>query len=206
MLSLLAGSLPSIVAIAFLGRVIVWPSLTCTGLFLGLVIWKCRTLLSGLSNSVLPDAGWLAVTILGSGMAISAMRISGLSATRGAGTEKQSGPGKPLLFPSRTTHSRIFPRKHSFSYSYLVVGIPVGWSGQCGGLISADLPSSPRWLSWLWPGSAVTKGWYHVDAADYLERGNGHLGLRGKLDAYLESIVGGRHLPCSLSLITDGNI
>ena len=32
----------------------------------------------------------------------------------------------PLLITSRTTHSRIFPQKHAFSYSYLFVGIPVG--------------------------------------------------------------------------------
>ena len=30
-------------------------------------------------------------------------------------------------------------------------------------------------------------GWFHVDPADYLSRGDGHLGLRGKLDAYLIS-------------------
>ncbi|KLU86473.1 hypothetical protein MAPG_05485 [Magnaporthiopsis poae ATCC 64411] len=187
-LSLLAGSLPSIVVIASIGRFVVWPSPTCTGLVLGLAAWKHRTLLSGLVSAVLLGAGWLAVAIVGSGIAVSAIRISGLSAVRGVDTRKQSGPGKPLLFPSRTTHSRIFPKKHSFSYSYLVVGIPVGWSGTWGGLISADLPSPPGWLSWLWPGWAVTKGWYNVDAADYLERGNGHLGLRGKLDAYLESM------------------
>ncbi|KAL8418063.1 hypothetical protein RB594_001610 [Gaeumannomyces avenae] len=184
----LARSVTSIIAIAFLGRFVVWPSLTCTGLLLGLTAWKHRTILSGLASAVLPSAGWLAVAILGSAIAISAVGITGLPVIRGACPRKQSGPGKPLLFPSRTTHSRMFPKKHSFSYSYLVVGIPVGWSGASGGLISADLPPSPKWLSWLWPGTGVTKGWYHVDAADYLERGNGHLGLRGKLDAYLASL------------------
>ncbi|KAL8910450.1 MAG: hypothetical protein Q9171_004244 [Xanthocarpia ochracea] len=34
---------------------------------------------------------------------------------------------KPLLFPSKTSHTRLFPKKHSFTYSYLLVGIPVGW-------------------------------------------------------------------------------
>ena len=46
---------------------------------------------------------------------------------------------KPLLFPSRTSHMRLFPKNHSFSYSYLLVGIPVGWRGSTGSLISADL-------------------------------------------------------------------
>ncbi|KAI1389413.1 uncharacterized protein F4822DRAFT_427764 [Hypoxylon trugodes] len=85
------------------------------------------------------------------------------------------GPGRPLLFPCQTTHTRFFPEKHSFSYSYLLVGIPVGWTGAAGGMISNDER-----------GTSI-EGWYKVDAADYLERGNGHLGLRGKLDAYLES-------------------
>ncbi|KAI1142481.1 hypothetical protein F5Y05DRAFT_402294 [Hypoxylon sp. FL0543] len=85
------------------------------------------------------------------------------------------GPGRPLLFPCRTTHARLFPKKHSFVYSYLLVGIPVGWTGAAGGMISNDEHGTRA------------SGWYKIDAADYLERGGGHLGLRGKLSAYLES-------------------
>jgi DUF1365 family protein len=80
---------------------------------------------------------------------------------------------KPLIFPCRTAHSRMFPQKHSFSYSYLFVGVPVGWSGYDGSLLTADNPAK--------------RGWFHVDPANYLARGDGHLGLRGKLDAYLQS-------------------
>lgn len=87
-----------------------------------------------------------------------------------------NGPGRPLLFPCQTTHTRFFPKKHSFAYSYLMVGIPVDWTGVAGGMISNEYDTG-------------AKGWYNIDAADYLERGNGHLGLRGKLDAYLESQV-----------------
>ncbi|KAI0164336.1 hypothetical protein GGR52DRAFT_115473 [Hypoxylon sp. FL1284] len=86
-----------------------------------------------------------------------------------------NGPAQPLLFPCRTTHTRFFPKRHSFSYSYLLVGVPVGWTGVAGGMISNDTHNTGG------------KGWYSIDAADYLERGSGHLGLRGKLDAYLES-------------------
>ncbi|KAI2779651.1 hypothetical protein F4815DRAFT_178427 [Daldinia loculata] len=86
-----------------------------------------------------------------------------------------NGPGRPLLFPCRTTHARLFPKKHTFSYSYLLVGIPVGWTGVAGGMISNDEYSTG------------VGGWYKVDASGYLDRGNGHLGLRGKLDTYLES-------------------
>ncbi|OTB06939.1 hypothetical protein M426DRAFT_318313 [Hypoxylon sp. CI-4A] len=84
-------------------------------------------------------------------------------------------PGRPLLFPCQTTHTRFFPKKHSFSYSYLLVGVPIGWTGAAGGMIASHEHASGA------------DGWYRVNAADYLERGNGHLGLRGKLDAFLES-------------------
>lgn len=100
----------------------------------------------------------------------------------GTSTTKWTGPGKVLLFPCKTTHSRLFPKKHSFAYSYLVVGIPVGWEGASGGMVS----SSPRKLSWF-PLSKIS--WYNVDPADHLEHGEAHLGLRHKLDAYLESEV-----------------
>ncbi|KAI1467805.1 uncharacterized protein F4812DRAFT_377122 [Daldinia caldariorum] len=86
-----------------------------------------------------------------------------------------NGPGRPLLFPCRTTHTRLIPKKHSFSYSYLLVGIPVGWTGVAGGMISND------------ENKTGVEGWYKIDASDYLNRGNGHLGLRGELDTYLES-------------------
>lgn len=97
-------------------------------------------------------------------------------------TTKWTGPGKVLLFPCKTTHSRLFPKKHSFAYSYLVVGIPVGWEGVSGGLVS----SSSMKRSWS---SLSTTCRFRVDAADHLERGDAHLGLRGKLDAYLKSEV-----------------
>ncbi|KAK0635555.1 hypothetical protein B0T17DRAFT_481508 [Bombardia bombarda] len=83
------------------------------------------------------------------------------------------GPGKALLFPCKTTHSRMFPEKHSFSYSYLVVGIPVGWEGNAAGMVSVGAKGKPG------------RGWFNIDAADYLDRGNGEIGLRAKLDDYL---------------------
>lgn len=97
-------------------------------------------------------------------------------------TSHWKGPGKVLLFPGLTTHTRLFPKRHTFDYSYLVVGIPVGWEGISGGMIS----SSSKEHSWL---SLSKRGWYHVDPEDYLDRGNRDLGLRGKLNAYLRSQV-----------------
>ena len=85
---------------------------------------------------------------------------------------------KPCVFPCRTTHSRLFPEKHSFSYSYLYVGIPVGWKGQAGNILSAD--SDPD-------GSITSKTWFSVLAADYLQRGVHENGLQGKLQDYLLS-------------------
>ncbi|PHH62472.1 hypothetical protein CDD81_7119 [Ophiocordyceps australis] len=86
-------------------------------------------------------------------------------------------PAKPLLISARTTHSRLFPKKHSFSYSYLVAGVPVGYSGSINGMLSIDDGAT------TWP----PKTWYSVDAKDYLERGHADLSLRDKLDRYLES-------------------
>ncbi|KJZ79555.1 hypothetical protein HIM_01024 [Hirsutella minnesotensis 3608] len=94
------------------------------------------------------------------------------------------GPGKPLLIPCRTTHRRQFPKTHAFSYSYLVVGVPVGLHGNASNMISVDLQSRLKADKSPTP---ARKGWFDVDAGDYLQRGHGHLGLRGKLDAYLES-------------------
>ena len=80
---------------------------------------------------------------------------------------------KPVIFPCRTTHKRIFPEVHSLSYSYLFVGVPVGWSSSAGSILSSDCEASSTWFS--------------VHQEDYLARGVHSLGLRGKLDDYLRS-------------------
>ena len=78
----------------------------------------------------------------------------------------------PLLIPSRTSHSRIFPRKHAFSYSYLFVGIPIGIRGRISRALSVDSSQS---------------SWFNVRAAEYLARGNENLGLAEKLKRYLHT-------------------
>ncbi|KAI0551564.1 hypothetical protein F4679DRAFT_582399 [Xylaria curta] len=85
------------------------------------------------------------------------------------------GPGRPLLFPCHITSTTLFPKKRSFEYSTLLVGVPVGWKGVAGGLISVD---------WQVPGF---KPWHRVDAVDYLTPGPTYLGLRDKLDRFLKS-------------------
>ena len=98
-------------------------------------------------------------------------------------SEHDFSPLKPILFPCRTSHTRLFPQKHSFSYSYLFVGIPVGWRGRISSLLTADLKTLP------WRGRKPKTGWFNVDSADHLARGDSMHGLRGKLDTYLESQV-----------------
>ena len=87
---------------------------------------------------------------------------------------------RPLMIPCRTTHTRLFPAKHSFSYSYLLVGIPVGWKGRAGTILSADRSSRPKQEE-----SRTT--WFSVEAEDYLERKSHPDGLDGKLFEYLKS-------------------
>jgi len=90
---------------------------------------------------------------------------------------------KPLVFPSRTSHVRFFPKKHSFSYSYLLVGIPIGWRGVVGPLLSADEDDAQR-------GANSGRGaWLSVRAADHLHRGYDHRGLKGKLESFLATQV-----------------
>jgi Protein of unknown function (DUF1365) len=98
-------------------------------------------------------------------------------------------PIKPMFFPCRTSHVRMFPTKHGFGYSYLLTGVPVGWTGSAGGMISRDVekeqaPWYLRLLS-LNPGGA----WYTINGDDYLDRGHVEGGLQGKLEKYLEGQV-----------------
>ena len=88
---------------------------------------------------------------------------------------------KPMLFPSRTTHTRLFPKVHSFSYSYLYAGIPIGWTGSAGTLLSAD----PMIGSKTVETRSVERTWFNVEGQDYLQRGHHPDGLAGKLKDYL---------------------
>jgi hypothetical protein len=82
----------------------------------------------------------------------------------------------PLVLRSRTTHTRLFPKKHSFSYPYLQVSIPVGFENhRCGNLVSV--------------GNVKRKGWFHVQASDYLDRKSNETTFKGKLTEYLASRV-----------------
>ena len=90
---------------------------------------------------------------------------------------------QPLIFPAKVYHARLFPKKHSFNYSYLMVGVPVGWRGSVKGFLSADLDRK------LLVNGSSSSGWLDVRSEDHLQRGHIPGGLRAKLDLYLESIV-----------------
>lgn len=103
--------------------------------------------------------------------------------TTRAEASSSSNPLKPLVYPCQTSHTRVFPKEHAFSYSYLMVGIPVGWRGSVGTFLSADINSLP------WKGRTPLAAWFSVESADHLGRGDHVHGLQGKLDSYLTSIV-----------------
>lgn len=116
----------------------------------------------------------------------SRLRLSLVLGSRGK-QGQWTGVGKPVLIPARTTHRRIFPEKHAFSYSYLVVGVPVGWEGSSGSMVSTNSPDDEQDSFWFPTRPSPAKAWFHVDGADHLGRGTGT--LKTKLDGYLSSQV-----------------
>lgn len=83
------------------------------------------------------------------------------------------------IFPCRTTHARMFPKKHAFGYSYLQCGYPVvPQATTTEGINISD--GKDR---------TIGRWWMHVKADDYLDRGNGDLGFYGKLKMYLRQHV-----------------
>ncbi|KAF2663719.1 DUF1365-domain-containing protein [Microthyrium microscopicum] len=79
----------------------------------------------------------------------------------------------PLVHRCLTIHSRMFPKKHSFSYKYLQVSVPVEFEGNYGKIFSVK--PSQKWAL------------FQVDPTDYLERHDEASSLKEKLAQYLES-------------------
>jgi hypothetical protein len=129
---------------------------------------------------------WL--SILTFTLALAGLLLVSLSASifRGETEKFNHAVPHPLLLPSHTTHTRLFPKKHSFSYSYLQISIPIGFEGRrCGNLISV--------------GNVDRKGWFHVQASDYLDRNSKETTFKGKLTEYLVSQVRCFFLRCQTS-------
>lgn len=101
--------------------------------------------------------------------------------------------GKPLLFPAKLSHTRMFPEKYNYWYSYFVVGVPVGLHARIGTVLSIDI-NHPTPYSTLKNvarsrSERIKHCWFTIDPIQYLDRGNDHLGLEGKLHAFLWSQV-----------------
>ena len=115
--------------------------------------------------------------------------------------------GKPLLFPTKISHSRMFPERYNYTYNYFLVGVPVGLRGRVGSVLSIDMAQpSPDDAN---KPTRSTKCWFKIDQRNYLEPGNHPGGLEGKLHRYLQSQVGPRdafivlYLPFSQFQSTD---
>ena len=89
------------------------------------------------------------------------------------------------LFPCQTTHSRFFPKKHSFKYSYLLVGVPL--PAEAGEL--SDTSAQPIDES-VEVKNKRPQVWFHVKSQNHLGRDGTRLSLRAKLNAYLIDQVG----------------
>lgn len=82
---------------------------------------------------------------------------------------------KIRIFPCETKHARMFPKRHTFGYSYLQCGFPIIPGG-----INADGCD-------IATGADQTLGswWLRIRASDYLTRGNGEAGFYGKLQTFM---------------------
>lgn len=86
---------------------------------------------------------------------------------------------RPWIFPCRTRHTRMFPKRHAFGYSYLLCGFPVVPAGVTKHGVG------------IGDGKDRTKGsrWLRIRAEDYLARGCGAFGFFGKLKVFMREQV-----------------
>lgn len=134
------------------------------------------------------------ITFTGSGMLIATLALAGLllwvlvDSRRLISTAHSPSNimGRPMLFPVTLTHTRVSPVKNQFSHRVLLVGIPIGFRGRIGPLLSID-QGSPT-MSYI---TSLTKffAWFSFDPVRYLQRGDNEHGLRDKLDRFLRSQV-----------------
>ncbi|GKZ81672.1 hypothetical protein AnigIFM56816_006194 [Aspergillus niger] len=90
--------------------------------------------------------------------------------------------GRPLLFPAKLSHARRFPtsERYNYWYDYFMVGVPVGFRGRIGNLISIDNQPTSE--------SILEKCWFTIDPAYYLEPGSGDRTLEEKLNIFLHNL------------------
>lgn len=129
---------------------------------------------------------WFPSLFICTGVFIAAL-LSFAPLTRRKSTWK--GPGQPYLIPCKTTHRRLFPTKHSFSYSYLTIGVPVNFRGSVNGMIGVDEDSVPSFGGLVPFANLLSRSWYYVQSSDHLQRGQHGLSLQVKLNLFLLSEV-----------------
>jgi hypothetical protein len=86
---------------------------------------------------------------------------------------------RPWIFPCRTTHARMFPKRHAFGYSYLLCGFPIIPTSTTDDGMNVSDGKDRMMGSW----------WLRVRAEDYLKRGNGAVGFYRKLRAFMREQV-----------------
>ncbi|KAI1812556.1 hypothetical protein GGS20DRAFT_578264 [Poronia punctata] len=85
------------------------------------------------------------------------------------------GPNRPALFPCRISHSTLHPNKRRVQYLRYFVGVPLGWRGVVGGIVSVDCQADS------------TISCFDINAKDYFTQGYKHLILWERLDLFLNS-------------------
>jgi hypothetical protein len=175
----------SLLSLLPLAAVLLFGKAVDIALVFGFGIYRNRETVQGFLNAYLNPA--IAIDIVKAATALfSLLQITRyILGLKCPSSPADDFPVKPILFPCRTSHVRMFPTKHGFSYSYLLAGIPVGWKGSVGGMLSEDDNTGlAPWYSRLFslnPGGA----WYSINGDDYLDRGHVESGLQGKLEKYL---------------------
>jgi hypothetical protein len=86
---------------------------------------------------------------------------------------------KARIFPSQIKHVRMFPKRHSFEYSYLQCGFPIIPGGVFADGTEIGCGHDLRLGNW----------WLRIRAEDYLSRGNMALGFYGRLRLFLREQV-----------------
>jgi hypothetical protein len=151
-------------------------------LTLGFVAWKHASVMASLVSHI--KSRYITDVAFG----IGATFLVGCYVSRWTFPRKvnpSTSTAHPLLIPSRITHHRFYPKKHSFSYPYLVVCIPIGVSDNASGILFANIHGPWSWFTHLFGLRAL----FDVCPADHLQCKQSDNGLRGKLEAYLESEV-----------------
>jgi DUF1365 family protein len=127
------------------------------------------------SSILYPAAVVAPLVVLGLSLALP-YRTHAASDPLPEGTSEWSLPHpKATIFPCRTKHARLFPKRHAFDYSYLQCGFPIIPAGTTPDGIDVGSDKDRRLGGW----------WLHIKADDYLSRGNGALGFYGKLKTFM---------------------